>query len=737
MPINQVDAIGQPPVVDKDEEKKESTLQPIKVGEFATKFRAKYPGAYDKVDDKELANAFINTYPEYKSLIEFTDIGSGIEAGEKGIRGGLTYGIGAAQQDLSKDPIYDRIYSRIQGDVKIPEDEGYYKEAERKLKDQSKELAKMNKDLLRDYNRKIGKFQGPNLGGSNKAMTETALGNWERKAEYEDYESKQEELAKKRREVEVLSNLIKKEGVEGAKNTLRDAAILPSKGEERMAKGREIIESAPIGKGLAFEAGELIPQAGPLLAAIALSPLTSGTSLRALPTIISQTAMLGLSASQGGSALMEYDSYMAEKGLVPNQEERYGVAALNMGIEYLAENTRLTQLLPKGMTGKMFGKLMGESGGEFAGTIWKRYSQANPSMAKKVVQLLAKGPGGEAVEELFTQIGQDMTQMIYKNPEDWPTAKEFLDNGLAAMKGGAMMGLFLGGASHVAQNKVTTDRRRKQGDVTLVEDKEDGGVYEVIGKEGDNYIGIAADGSQKPILPQNVGEVQKIKVSDFERHAKLFPKSPEEAQKFREKIAAAEFKQSRVDEVNAHVEFVRHKNGQDIIKMVDDEGQQWWVKDGDVENITAGSPIMLQNDAGETKMSNGSGLQIAGVTNVLDYTDQLIEGLNMEADAITQDPTDQQMPIEEELFVGKPITIDGMQGTIVEASMPEEGITVIMVDEQGNENPVRLSPEDYGRIDEELPPEQIQQEGVTPENVQQEQAPEPVQNTRTLKARVG
>jgi len=697
-------------------------FKPIHHKEFASRFRTKYPGAYDDLDDKQLANAFIDTYPEYKPYIQFTDPGSALESGVKQLKGSMKYLSGDIQDLVSNEKIKDRLYERISGDAYIPEDPQYYKDALTQLKKKKKDLDFQYQEVRKERSKRLQ--DATPFSGIPGSFQQEAEKDWKRQPEYDEYSDKNSELVAALEEVRTMKKLVEKGGSVGAREAIRDAYILPSKGEIRQAKGRAILEEAPvIGEGLGSQAISMIPQMLPMLAAIGLAPFTSGTSLSYLPVAVSSGAMLGLSYSQAGSAMKGYDDYVAEKGIEPDQGTRYGVAMLNGAIEMAMESSRIGRLLPKGMTGKLFARSLMSSNPKFAKSVMGRYLKAKPGAAKKIAEVLRRGPGEEGLEELFTQIGQDFTQLIYKNPEDWPTVTEFIKNGVNALKAGAMMGLFLGGAGHFSQNAVSTKRRRQAGIVTLMEDTSTGGAYEIIGKNDQGqYVGMTADDRQVFISPENVGEVSKISFAEFDKFTKVYPKTEEEAEILRQDIEKAQFKQSRVDEVNSHVDMVSHNNNADVIKVMDDQDGIWWVKDGDVDNVTKENPLVLIDSDGDTRMSDGKDIEVVDISTVPKYLDVIMEGLNAEAGIITQEQQEQPEPF----VVGDPVTMDGVQGVITDASDPAEGLTVTFEDAEGNQDVQFVTPDQYHRFQQE-------EEAIPEEEV----VSEPEVKRQTLKAKAG
>lgn len=91
----------------------------MKYTDFADKIRAKYPGAYDSVDDKVLAEKIIEKYPEYGSQVEFDQPEEGPGTLKSAALGAMS-GIPGAEtvvsgiQALSPDKTYEEAHQRLE-----------------------------------------------------------------------------------------------------------------------------------------------------------------------------------------------------------------------------------------------------------------------------------------------------------------------------------------------------------------------------------------------------------------------------------------------------------------------------------------------------------------------------------------------------------------------------------------------------------------------------------------------
>nr|BDD48107.1 hypothetical protein 23 [Balneolaceae bacterium] len=263
--------------------------------------------------------------------------------------------------------------------------------------------------------------------------------------------------------------------------------------------------------------GSLVPSILPTAAAIAAAPFTGGSSL--LP----MTVVGGLSASAAGSGIMEYDAYKKRKGEEPNEWERLAVAAAYGGFEFAFERFALSKYLPEGFgPAKLFRSSVPDAA-KAGQHLVAEFAKRNPSRAKKIFKMIRKGMSVEGFEEAGTEIGQQMTSILYEDDEDFRKRLEQLpQNVLNAYAGGALMGAALGPLSFASQSKVHRDRRKAAGGVTLVRNRETGEPLELVqpqGKTEDGELIFQAmdyDGEMKTVRESQIDQAQTLTLEQFD-----------------------------------------------------------------------------------------------------------------------------------------------------------------------------------------------------------------------------
>lgn len=239
------------------------------------------------------------------------------------------------------------------------------------------------------------------------------------------------------------------------------------------------------GKGGWFTLGTF----GPLLAGTAasalLAPVTSGTSLAAIPTIISGATLAGMTADVIGNSLLEQDIYAKEHGREADPFEKNAVAWLS-GAAMLGAGKIVggsSKLITQQM-GKAVSSVMKDSP-ELAVNLMRKYIAKNPQALTNVLKQGSMMTGKETVKSaaamgLMTGV-QDYLANIYKDPDDKQNFEAVVKDIYQSAKGGALLGAFLGPMGAFQMNKFNSMRRSSQG-INIVQTK-DGKVYERVGDD--------------------------------------------------------------------------------------------------------------------------------------------------------------------------------------------------------------------------------------------------------------
>ena len=294
--------------------------------------------------------------------------------------------------------------------------------------------------------------------------------------------------------------------------------ILAKKAAEEESLGDKIIEGAiedakkiRPSEGFAGYLGRLTTQMIPNASAIALAALSKGKSAKASAWLmggskaLGMAGMAGLTASAGGSAMME----AREKGA--SNEEVWASAFAAMGIE------AITEWIPYDTyTKDIYSAIKKKIGKDIKKEVFENTASAGMKEFKKLIEEANKKLGGkllngksikdwfvqtltEGVSEFFAEAGGTMVPMIYEEPEKYPTLSRIFLNGLEGMKAGLLMGAVLGGASQATSHSLNKDRRKQQGFVNVAQvdfGNGDVDVAELVGKNEENGKYIVLRGNE-------------------------------------------------------------------------------------------------------------------------------------------------------------------------------------------------------------------------------------------------
>jgi phosphoserine phosphatase len=183
-------------------------------------------------------------------------------------------------------------------------------------------------------------------------------------------------------------------------------------------------------------------------------------------------------ASSAGSAMREAEKYGATEG------EMWLTGGLNAGAEYFTEKIPLKRLL---------GKVPVKSTGA-AGKIDDAMLDAETKKLRKAIQKTTgidwKEITATALEEGGTEAlagaAQTAIEMVYKNPEDYPTLTQYIDAVRDSFLGGALVGSATGGVQNAVQRRADDKRRKAAGKVTFAMGKDEKGNWvagELLGED--------------------------------------------------------------------------------------------------------------------------------------------------------------------------------------------------------------------------------------------------------------
>ena len=432
--------------------------------------------------------------------------------GGKNLIGETANLIGGSQRD------YERAHSQLDELVSSGYDLSNF-DAKKALKDY--------KD--RDFQRKMAEWQSEI---ANRKEEREDMGFFESllhkikdpsrpKSQYEETGMLADEVQLSRAYYAIQDALQKSNGnVEEAKKLLSQEAIKETWGDETTREAREELAKQRPTEGAAAWIGGMIPQmigTGAGLVA-SLNPYT-----RWLSPWLGRANMAFLTGATSGMSMAEARKYAEDTGNPVNEGDLWRTGLVDAAIEYGTEKIPFN---------RYFGKIQNATKGVIAKTI-ADVSLDNEAVQNEVSDLLQraskelgagifnkkniteyiKDVGTEGVSEFMAEALQTLSPIIYQNPEDYPTLKEVIDNGIEGAKGGLFMGAFLGAGSTFAQNRINRQRREKQGYVMLG-DTEDG-VVEILSRSDDKVSVMNADGEVYDVTPEEITEAQTVAYQDF------------------------------------------------------------------------------------------------------------------------------------------------------------------------------------------------------------------------------
>ena len=191
----------------------------------------------------------------------------------------------------------------------------------------------------------------------------------------------------------------------------------------------------------------------------------------------------------------------------------------------------------------------------------------------------------EGGSEFLAEGLQTLVPLIYQRPEDYPTLREVVENGLEGFKGGAFMGAFLGAGSRTVGHFAQQRRRKQQGTVYLAK-RADGSVVEIIGHEGDMVTALAPG-----------GEVMRFPYAEIKDHAEV---SYEE---FSRGLAGQVEREAEAEAAKARA--ASNPDTGEYVRVT--------LKDGTQANVVSGIPeaggtLVVEDDAGNRRQVPVEGL---------------------------------------------------------------------------------------------------------------------------------
>lgn len=363
-----------------------------------------------------------------------------------------------------------------------------------------------------------------------------------------------------------------------------------------------------------------------------------------------------IGAQTYGGGLHSYDQYCEENGIEPDDKVRWGVGMANAIFEVGAEGAMggITRYMPKGMSktvgGEWIDKLIKKDGGKLVGDVVENFARQQP----KAFHILTEGLGrigSEIGDEEFTEAGNILTDMIYKEANDRPDMEEITDRTWGAAKGAVFMSAMLHGPSVVAENYVRNRARNANGlQLVMTQDQ----VFEVTGMspDGNTYQGMTADGKQVEARADEIIDQARLSNKEFKEYAKGM-------------------KQGLDMQATEQVASLRNQATGKIQMALSVNQKENEVPFYILNTHPDGTAVVMDADTGKRRMINATEINQETVTDIDEqqFFNQ-VRPQEQEAQETTQSATSQ--PAYEP---GQPVAINGMMGVV--SDMSSDGRMVI------------------------------------------------------------
>lgn len=346
------------------------------------------------------------------------------------------------------------------------------------------------------------------------------------KSQYEDAGMFADELQLRRSYHAIQDALQKSNGnVEEAYKLLSSNEGKETWGDKVTREAREELAKQRPTEGTAAWIGGMIPQMIGTGAGVAMSFTPWGRIAR----FLGQANMMALTGSTAGMSMAEARDYAERKGQPANEGDVWRSGMIDAAIEYGTERIPFN---------RYFNNVQ-DASSSFIGQFFSNAVKGNGNAKNELSSLLNKAAKDfkldyiskdkieeyltdvvvEGVSELSAEVLQTLSPMIYQNPEDYPTLKEILDNGLEGAKGGLFMGAFIGGGSSFANTYRNRKRREKQGGVRLANTSKNG-VVELLGEDEEGIHAVTPKGEEVILSKEDIVEERNYTLEEFENAAR-------------------------------------------------------------------------------------------------------------------------------------------------------------------------------------------------------------------------
>jgi len=341
--------------------------------------------------------------------------------------------------------------------------------------------------------------------------------------------------------------------------------------------------------------GRMLPLVGSSLAAIAVAPLTKGTSLSFLPAAISSAGMGYVTLDMAGNAMYDHEQYCKAQDSYykqhPEEDDRsdlmrmlqdpkndaakWGIFFLDAAIMKYSGDILGTSTKGIGKLAIMTGapKVLGEAAAnilkdnpQLASNLFTKWAQQSPVGKKFLIQvawrqtkdILKSGGTFSTMTAL-----QDFMENMYKDPEDRLKFQTIVTNALQQYVGGAAFGLMMSPA-RLMGNEMYHRQRRKESGINLVMTKD--GVYERLGRDekDPNLIHVLdADMKRKTIKADEIEDMISMTKEESDAYLDAYARGAETLPEIEKAIRTNAAKRTII-ELTKKIASVRKKKGEEV-----------------------------------------------------------------------------------------------------------------------------------------------------------------------------
>ena len=454
--------------------------------------------------------------------------------------------------------------------------------------------------------------------------------------------------------------------------------------------------------------GQQVAQLVPTTAAIVVGVTTKNP---ALAETIGQLGMGYMCISSGSQAMQEARMYGADD----NQVWTAGI--VNAALEYLTEKIPFDRY-----TKRVFGEVKAASARKLMDAVVDVNNPAHHELQQLLESAMkelgankgkiAKAYTGdllaEGSSEFVAGVLQKASEIMYKNPEDYPTFMEILEDGVEGFKGGAAMGGIMSSVSNSATYAQADNRRRKAGVVSVgLYEGEDGmGVpVEIIDHDrAGNYIVLDGQHNEMIVAPGKLkgvttytydewkrGEVQQ---QDDEAQSRGYNAQGDEREQVQDDLQRAE---QRLDELDFDLSSFEGWTS-DAFEQRIASGEHDYT-DEDIEAIREYFRAKAASEGMQQRVDDDIDTQVQQASDLVDK--QTNQGTGMVHRAVLNNG-------QEVYVTGGQLVMTG-DGTMIDTEASDESLFVY---NPATGQPEQYTPQDFQSVEDPVSPDRLKSEAA-------------------------